>query len=665
MPSENTAIQRTTRREIEETIAANSAIADITALRAEILTRVPFPVDWQMQNRQARLRPFASFFERILDPDSPSPRMRSLVQKLAQASLFRQCGWQTRDVRQTPEVFDSRFNDAEDLVVPVFEILFAERESGLLPLWMRELDAHVEATSRTTLQTMDEAARGGLPPLRKDVVLVGGGPLTSIVASVLGPYFQVTVITEQRGLGKPWRNRPLFINSSCEVRNFNGSPLPLLGGTTTRVIGRGQWNNLEASLLLQASDTKNVSCDNGSVARYAAGPRLGDLIATDIVLNADDYLVGQRVDISQMGRNPDGSLQVVLVDTQDGRQRTIHATACFMLTGPGPEQSKVPEAASQRLYQAAAEQIDLAIREARIDLAQARAVLEAFETAFPTQEPLVLEVRRKQVATEVSRIAQGVQRRLPRLLTLTAVEKLTELWSELEELGAEPETFPLADVLTTQEAIAYIGSGDTTRTLKELVDGNGPACAYPEGWKRRRRGGRATIYNEAAASPQVYAATTRRRYSDVFTPETRGVPQKAGRYRLVADRFGRVRVEVSYRDETGALRRNRYGYVFDATGLSRFPVEALLPPTFQMSEVPDLQGVVVARGDVQANLFIAGSATGALAPALPTGLQGIIAALGIPENTISLWVNGLLAERLAYTYVAKRPLTKTWPQRER
>ncbi len=392
MPSENTAIQRTTRREIEETIAANSAIADITALRAEILTRVPFPVDWQMQNRQARLRPFASFFERILDPDSPSPRMRSLVQKLATAALFRQCGWQTRDVRQTPEVFDSRFNDAEDLVVPVFEVLFAERESRLLPLWMRELDAHVEATSRTTLQTIDEAARGGLPPLRKDVVLVGGGPLTSIVASVLGPYFQVTVITEQRGLGKPWRNRPLFINSSCEVRNFNGSPLPLLGGTTTRLIGRGQWNNLEANLLLQASDTKDVTCDNGSVARYATGSRLGDLIATDIVLNADDYLVGQRVDISQMGRNPDGSLQVVLVDTQDGRQRTIHATACFMLTGPGPEQSKVPEAASQRLYQAAAEQIDLAIREARIDLAQVRAVLEAFETAVPTQEPLVLEV---------------------------------------------------------------------------------------------------------------------------------------------------------------------------------------------------------------------------------------------------------------------------------
>jgi hypothetical protein len=663
LPSENTAIQRTTRREIEETIAANSAIADISALQAQILTRVPFPVDWQMQNRQAHLRPFASFFERIISPDSPSPRMRSLVQKLATAALFRQCGWQKRDIRQAPEVFDPRFNDAEDLVVPMFETLFAERETGLLPLWMRELDTHVEAMSRTTLQAMDEAERGGLPPLRKDVVLVGGGPLTSIVASVLGPYFQVTVITEQRGLGNPWRNRPLFINSSCEVRNFNGSPLPLLGGTTTRVIGRGQWNNLEANVLLQTSDIKGVSCDNGSVAQYAAGPRLGDLIATDIVLNADDYLVGQRVDVSQMGRNPDGSLQMVLVDTEDGRRRTIQASACFLLTGPGPEQSKVPDVAAQRLYQLASEQSDRMIREARTQLAQERYILQRYDRSFP--DPELQKRRRQQSSREATRIAGVIQLQLPHLLTLTAVEKLYELWSELEELGADPEAFPLADVLTTQEAIAYIGSGDTTRTLKELVDGNGPACAYPVGWKRRRRGGRATIYNEAATSPQLYAAINRRRYGDVYTPETRAVPQKAGRYRLVTDRFGRVRVEVSYRDDAGTLRRNRYSYVFDATGLSRFPVEALLPAIFQMSEVPDLQGNVVARGDVQANLFIAGSATGSLAPSLPPQLQSIIQALGIPENTISLWANGLLAERLAYTYVAKRPLTKTWPQRER
>ena len=105
MPSENTAIQRTTRREIEETIAANSAIADITALRAEILTRVPFPVDWQMQNRQARLRPFASFFERILDPDSPSPRMRSLVRDSSAFQAVR-----VADARRPPDTGGLRFS---------------------------------------------------------------------------------------------------------------------------------------------------------------------------------------------------------------------------------------------------------------------------------------------------------------------------------------------------------------------------------------------------------------------------------------------------------------------------------------------------------------------------------------------------------------------------
>jgi hypothetical protein len=163
----------------------------------------------------------------------------------------------------------------------------------------------------------------------------------------------------------------------------------------------------------------------------------------------------------------------------------------------------------------------------------------------------------------------------------------------------------------------------------------------------------------------MYAAANRRRYADVFTPQTRAIPRKASRYRLVSDKLGRVRVEVSYRDDAGTLHRNRYSFVFDATGLARFPLEALLPPTFQVRDVPDLQGVLVARGDVQANLFIVGSATGARAPALPPELQRIVVALGIPENTISLWVNGLLAERLAYTYLARRPLTKSWPQRKR
>jgi hypothetical protein len=665
MPSENTAIQSATRREIEEVIEASAEIANISAMRSEILARVRFPVDWQMQNSQAHLRPFADFFESILDPDSPSPLMRALVQKLASRALFRQCGWQARDIRTTPEFFDPRFNDAEDLIFPMFEVLFADREAGLLGLWMQEMDAHVTDVSRTTLQAMDEVAQRGQSPLRKDVVLVGGGPLTSIVASILGPYFQITVVTEQRALGKPWRNRPIFINSSCSVRDFNGAPLPLLGGTTTRVIGRGQWNNLETSLLLQTSDTLDVSCENGETARYAAGPRLGDLVATNIVMNADDYVVGQRVDIAQMSRNADGSLQIVLIDTEDGSRRTIHATACFMLTGPGPEQSKVTGVGSQRLYQAAAAQINSALREARLDLAQARASLKQQVTRDQAEEPLVLAERRKQASLSANRIARRIQRKIPRLLTLTAVEKVYELWSELEELGADPLAFPLADVLTTREAIAYIGNGDTARTLKELVDGNGPVCAYPTGWNSRRVGGRATIYNEEATSPEEYAAKARRRYGDVFTGDTRGVPQKASRYRLVTDKGGRVRVEVSYRDTSGKRHRNRYGYVFDATGLSRSPLEAGLPAAFQIGDVPDLAGVLVARGDARADLFIVGSANGALAPALPQALQDIVGVLGIPENTISLWVNGLLCERLAYTYLAQRPLTKTWPQRDR
>jgi len=648
------------RSDVEDIITANQSIADVSALRNTLLQRVPQPVAWMIQNRQEHLRAFASFFESILDPESQNPRLRVLVGQLARSALSRQCGWPTPDLCPTPPL-DLRFNDGGDLLPLLFALIF--QDQGLLRQWMHQVDAHVEASSRANLEALDEAALRGEAPVRKDVVLVGGGPLTSVVASVLGAFFHVTVVSMQRGLGKPWRNRRgIRLNSSCRVLDFNGPALPLLGGPTTRVIASQQWNSINVDVL-QGTDTLTVACENGRTVEYSVGARLGDLVATDILFHADDFLVKQWVDVSRLQRNEDGSLRMTLVAEDDHTVRQLDATAVFLLTGPGLEQSKVPDDASQRFYQGASEQIDLAVRQARRDLAQELVVLGQIDTAadFPDEERVRAAVRRKRLGDIATCIARNIQRTLPRLLTLTMIEQVYDIWEELEERGADPEAFPFADLFTGQKSVAYIGSGDTARTLKEWVDGVGPACAYPSG-ARRGKPVRATIYNESASTPEEYARSNRPRYADVFTPTTRAISQKASRYRLTSDRRGRPRVEVTHRDADGVRRRRLYDYVFDATGLSRRPIEAQLPPSFQMVDVVDLEGFVVARGDRVGTLCIAGAATGFRGSDFPLEIQRILQVLQIGENTVSLWANGVLAERLAYTYATTRPITKTEPK---
>lgn len=526
---------------------------------------------------------------------------------------------------------------------------------------MQLLDGHVEASSAENLRALDQAAQRRSRPLRKDVVLTGGGPLTSILASILGAFFTVTVITVQRGIGKPWRNRKgTRLNSSCKIAAFNAPPLPLLGGPTTRVTGSGQWNSLDVDVL-PGSDALTVFCDNGSTVSYEEGSLLGALVATVILFHADDYLLNQRVDVTRLQRNADKSLRLTLVDTTDGVVHELDASAVLLLTGPAPEQTRLADPASQRLYRRAAEQVDSAIRDARARLASVLEFQRELAEAFPGQA--AQEFRRKQLAEAATRISQELQRLLPHLLTQTALEKLFEVWDELEALGADPDSFPLGDVLNGEKSIGYVGGGDTARGLKEWAERRAPRRSYPRGFVFVGRGARGTIYNEQAQSPQEYFQQNRRRYGygGVYTPRTRAIPFKATRYRLVTDRTGRTRVEVTHRDATGQRRRRSFDYVFDATGLSNRRIEDELPPAFRMVDFTDLQGYTVGRFDTRSDLFILGSATGFRGSDLPGEIQRILDALGFGENLLSLWAHGLLAERAAYAFAVTRRFTKAAP----
>jgi hypothetical protein len=633
------------RQSTERAIYEQRAIAEVFDLREAVLEHMhpsascALPVDAQKSNRQNHLRPFAKLLREMLAIDSPNAQIRAFARNLA---LAKNLGWKKCDMRELPPAFDARFNDPEDLLIPFLKLIFQDQEAGLLRTWMHALDAHVNASSSANVAAIDHAARTRHKPVRKDVVLVGGSALTALVASILDPYFRLTVIT-QHGLGRPWRDRPIFINSSATVKDFNGPALPLLPGPTTRIVGSQQLNSLEVDALL-GGDTLRVPCDDGSIVEYVSGFRLGDLIATNILLYADDYITGLALDVSKLRRNADGGTRLTLV-AEDGTTREMDASAVFLLTGPGGERTAVPDRETQKLYRKMARQVDLAIRQDRKHMGWYQESLRKLEPEALTCSMQMQWMRSQRKEHKIP---------LPRVLTLSSIETLYRYW--LSDLSAEPDLFPFTELMCHPHSIGYIGNGDTMRTVKDLLEKRGPAAAYPANLGRVRV--RGVIYNERADSPEDYNARNRRRYQGVYDRNTFSVPFKVVAYRVVEIDEERAYVEVDYREDDGTLQTNSHDYIVDATGLNRLPIEEFLPDAFAVRDIRDLEGNVVARGNPDADLYICGSATQFQATALPIELQRIISILGISENTVSLWVHGVLAERHALSFAATHQATK-------
>lgn len=633
---------------LKQTIAEQRAFVEVADLREAVFTHLhtasaPFalPVEAYRANRRTHLKPVAALLRAMLDPESPHPSIRSLARNL---HLAGQLGWSPREFCPRPSAYDARFHDPDDLLVPFFTLIFQDQHAGLLRRWMQALDGCVCASSRANVLAMDQAARRQSRPVRKDVVLVGGSALTCLVASILGAYFHVTVISPH-GLGRPWRDRPLFLNSSVSVNDFNGPALPLLDGPTTRILGSQPSSSLQVDALL-GGDALRVYCEDGSQVEYVSGLRLGDLIATNLFWHADDYLLGHTLDVSALGRTADGHLRLSLV-AEDGTRRELDANALFLLTGPGPERTAIAHAPTQALYEQMRHQVVERIQQAKQRMGWSKLALEKLEPDPRRCGSQIHWVRARRNAQTIP---------LPRILTLSSIEALYRHW--ITDGQREPALYPFTELMCRPQTVAYVGAGDTMRTVKELLEKRGPREAYPPDLGPVKVTG--TIYKEGATSPDVYDVRNRRRYQGLFTPQTTAVPFKVTAYRLVTDEEGEATgVEVTYRNAfSGAICTLRHDYLIDATGLNRSPIESLLPAEFAIRTLRDLEGKVVARGDTEAGLFICGSATQFRAIDLPEELQRIIRLLAIPENTVSLWVHAALAERHALSFVATHQATK-------
>ena len=545
------------------------------------------------------------------------------------------------------------FNTLGDPLVGAFREVFRDEDTGLLRKWMKQIDVYVDRSSRENLAAIDNAAEIGKVE-EKDVIIVGGGPLSAFTAAILGGLGRkVTLITSSDRIGEPWRSRPLYINSSAQSTNPFADRFPLIAqSTTTPISPKGQLNNLDTDVLV-SYDTKRVACDDGTFREYASGPRFGDLIATQQVFNIDDFIVGQTVlpkDVNFDKNTEKSTLEFV---DKDGVRRKLRGNAVFFAPGPGKEIAKFNDQQSNDDYVEAEGFVDDQIVGAKNRIASLKRQL-IFASGNPELTNFIVgELKKVTVA-------------IPRILTLSMIEKLYSFW--FSDLDSDPDRFPLAPLFDKNVTIGNIGGGDNTNILEELVKGRGPKRAYPKDFNRSDLDlqPQTSLINVKESTPDEFDATTRRRYNGLLESVREVIGSKAQSCQYVRDNDGNItNVQVVFDNELGLKETRDYDYAFVATGLTRDKIEDDLP--MQIDKLFTSTGtndIPIGLGNILTDTYILGSGTGFTVDTLPTEISEIIKAVELPKtrsappNTVALWVWAYLTELVVWEYLNRKGVNR-------
>jgi len=481
-------------------------------------------------------------------------------------------------------------------------------EAGTRRELLKIIDVETTASTSRNLAEIDEAsAQGGM--VEKDFVIVGGGPLTAIAAAILSPFRDVTVITAEERLGEPMRSRPIFLNSSTDEDSPDARQLPFARGSTTPTNPRGMPNQPRIGEALLDDTALEVECDDGTKRKYLSAQRLGEGTAAAIRSNTADIITGQMVEIPVSSKG--AYSRVVITDQMTGVKRELDSKSVLILGGPGREVSKFGDQDSSDLYEESAVQVKLQI--------------ERLRNAHKRGEEADFDFH------------------LPSVLSLTTISDLLAAWDTY--LDRDPRKYPLTSLLNTESRVAVLGSADTGRTMVELLTGSAPEDSYPYGYDNTKGTPSIIWYNQPKSSASSYKADVRRRYSNSWTPEN---GDRINPVQVKAKAIERVDVGISNGptvvviDEKGG--KEIFNYVIAATGFERSVNSNGL--------VYDTDGNAIGRGN-GTGVYYGGSYAGIEKGLLPQKLQNIIDGLGIPENTISMWVNAVLVQRLLWTIAAR------------
>ncbi len=470
---------------------------------------------------------------------------------------------------------------------------------------MKIIDDLAKASTKYSLDEIDEASLRGERVVR-GVVIIGGGPQTAILASILAPFRKVTLITREQRLGEPMRSRPIFLNSTVDEDDPTGRQLPFSGGSTTPTRPRGMLNQPSIGDALVDKAAKSVICDDLSEREYISAKRLGEGTAAVVACNTHDIITGQEV--IPNGLSEDGT-ELYLIDPSTSESRYLYARTVIFLGGPGTETSTFEDKSSNRLYGEAGDEIDSQLESLR-------------EFADRGQ-------------------ADRFQFKLPRVLSLSGISKLLSAWEMY--LDRDPNKYPLVDLLG-EKRVAVIGAGDTGRTIIEFLAGNAPQESYPEDFEDEYPGmPMVTWYGQPLKAAIQYRLGVRRRYKNVWndtnTERIRADTDRASTIEY-ANEEGRDGITVT---SSGGIRTT-YDYVISASGFIPEPKSAF----GELKDIYDTEGYLVGKMGSSGE-YLTGSFANIPKDRLPAGFQRIIDELGISENTIAMWVYAALTQRLGWT----------------
>jgi len=502
----------------------------------------------------------------------------------------------------------------------------------------REIRQRTDQSTQEMIAEIDSGER-----VIDDVIIVGGGLLTSVAATTLAYAGVKFSIISESELGEPWLNQPIFINSATRAR-FGGVDLPLLEGSTTPITPSFQNNAIGADALLDLpGEVLRIQCDDSQVPtrEYIAGPGLGLLTALDELAGTIRVMTNQYVDATKLTVNADRTKTLTITDKKTGITRTKDGKFVLFLTGPGPERFGIQDPATKEAYDtgAAKFQADIVNGQQQIDALNVR-INELGEGDEREQ----LEEQRDAITVE-----------LPRILSFTLFKEAYRFWVFNGRRNPSP-ILPLLG-LNKPEPIEHAigGGGDTSFVEAETVKAKGPASSLPQGLNREEVNTDVTIYNLPEKKPR-----TRYRETVESVNSIPGV-------KVVSATISDERVLVT--DTRG--KTTAFDYFWVSTGLEPSPIPAQIRAALEQQGLAfgDVLDDVergqraqrVALGNADLGVVVAGSTTNLKAKDFPQQIADLIETLGIRENTISVWVNSLLVQRclLSLGIQGKLPIEQT------
>jgi len=563
-------------------------------------------------NRMERMKPFMAFISKTIEQADKRRGMWKKVKKMATTSATA-----LEDVSiRVAASSDVRFTDWEDnFVDETMRAMIQDDETA--HKWMKEVDKNVDEKSEALLAEIDSRAESGSPRVKIPRLVVGDGPLAASALVQLGPYNRMGIVTNRAKLGSLWRDRSIYINSSSREDNPLSPPLPLQNRGTTRTAPTSHLNALRPVHLLNADSgtlkvRRGLFQESGEIIQrtreYIPGQALGRIVAHNEVMNAEYFLMNQEVLFDQAKIAPDGKTKILTIkDVRTGRLREIETDYLDVVTGPGEETLTTVDEETRLLYEKGIEQVDALIYKVKI--------LKSIGARIPP-----------------TMITQA----LPRVLTLTIMEKLHGMWEDV--FDREDRYWPFRDLVRDGVVVGNAGGGDTTRVIAEFCNQKGPREGYPSDLDSEDIPIQ-YLYNAGADNKAGYDAKTRARYENVWGENTRSA--RSRRVESVRMNKDNKSVEV-----IGDVARLQCDYVFLSLGFKRKDMVAMFDQAgIPIAKIFDSQGEVMGLGNRGLGINLNGSATGFGKDDLPDNLRNVIEILGIGENTVALWVYNLLLTR--------------------